>query len=253
MYLPHKLNSVKLFISKGSDTMSDMSLFYSSMSNVLNQWSDFRVAKPLYKHYFAQQKAETASAAEKAASKYEKKETTKNTGYSAASNDKLQTYADNVKTASANLENAFKEDSKTGEVDMEKAFSAAESFVKSYNDLYSSTRGSGNLSVSGKSQFVANMTNAYSNKLAKVGITVGNDGKLSIDKDTFNSATDEEREAIFGKKDSYASFMSEQANAVSAYAKTSAYLESNKTYTNTGAVSSSNATALSGVLYNQLF
>jgi hypothetical protein len=223
------------------------------MSNVLNQWSDFRVAKPLYKHYFAQQKAETTSAAKEAASKYEKKETTKSSAYSAAKNDRLSEYAGKVKTAATDLEAAFKADSKTGEVDMDKAFSAAESFVKSYNDLYSSTRSSGNASVSGKSQFVANMTNAYSNKLSKVGITVGNDGKLSIDKDTFNNASDEEREAIFGKKDSYASFMSEQANAVSAYAKTAAYLDANKTYTKSGTVDSSNATALSGVLYNQLF
>lgn len=223
------------------------------MSNVLNQWSDFRVAKPLYKHYFAQQKAETTSAAKEAASKYEKKETTKSSAYSAAKNDRLSEYAGKVKTAVTDLEAAFKADSKTGEVDMDKAFSAAESFVKSYNDLYSSTRSSGNASVSGKSQFVANMTNAYSNKLSKVGITVGNDGKLSIDKDTFNNASDEEREAIFGKKNSYASFVSEQANAVSAYAKTAAYLDANKTYTKSGTVDSGNATALSGVLYNQLF
>lgn len=233
--------------------MSDMSLFYSSMSNVLNQWSDFRVAKPLYKHYFAQQKAETTSAAKEAASKYEKKETTKSSAYSAANNDKLKTYADSVKTSVSNLETAFKADSTTGEVDMDKAYSAAESFVKSFNDLYSSTRSSGNASVSGKSQFVANMTNAYSNKLAKVGISVGSDGKLSIDKDTFNSASDAEREEIFGKKNSFASFMSEQANAVSAYAQTAAYLDANKTYTKSGTVDSSNATALSGVLYNQLF
>ncbi|MBR5087913.1 MAG: hypothetical protein IK093_00645 [Ruminiclostridium sp.] len=234
--------------------MSDMSLFYSSMSNVLNQWSDFRVAKPLYKYYFAQQKSETESTAKEAAKKYEtNKTTTKSSAYSAANNDKLKTYADNVKTSVTNLESAFKEDATTGEVDMDKAFSAAESFVKSYNDLYSSTRGSGNTSVSGKSQFVANMTNAYSSKLEKVGITVGNDGKLSIDKDKFNDASDEEREEIFGKKNSYASFMSEQANAVSAYAQTAAYQEANKTYNSSGTVASSNSTALSGVLYNQLF
>lgn len=232
--------------------MSDLNLFNSSMSSVVSQWSDFRVAKPLYKHYFASQKAEATSSAEKAASKFEKKETVKNTGYSAAGKDKLKTYAENVKTASANLEKAFKEDEKTGEVDNEKAYSAAESFVKSYNDLYSSTRSSGNKSVSGKSEFVSKMTTAYSNKLAKVGITVGNDGKLSIDKDTFNSATDDERAAVFGKKDSYASFMSDQANAISAYAD-NAYKDSYKTYNNTGTVNSSNATALSGVLYNQLF
>lgn len=223
------------------------------MSNVLNQWSDFRVAKPLYKYYFAQQKAETTSSAKEAASKFEKNETKASSAYSASKNDKLKTYADNVKTAASNLESAFKEDEKTGEVDMEKAYSTAESFVNSYNDLYSSTRGSGNASVSGKSQFVANMTDAYSNKLAKVGITKGSDGTLRIDKDKFNEASDEEREEIFGKKNSYASFMSEQANAVSAYAQTAAYLDANKTYTNSGTVASSNSTALSGVLFNQIF
>jgi hypothetical protein len=233
--------------------MSDMNLFYSSMSNVLNQWSDFRVAKPLYKYYFAQQKAETTSSAKEAASKFEKKDTKATTAYSASKNDKLKTYADNVKTAASGLESAFKADAKTGEVDMDKAYSAAESFVNSYNELYSSTRSSGNASVSGKSQFVANMTDAYSNKLAKVGITKGSDGKLQIDKDKFNEASDEEREEIFGKKNSYASFMSEQANAISAYAQTAAYLDANKTYTNSGEVASSNATALSGALFNQLF
>lgn len=208
--------------------MSDMSLFYSSMSNVLNQWSDFRVAKPLYKYYFAQQQADAKTSAEEAASKFEKKETT-SSAYSASKNDKLQSYAENVKTAATNLESAFKADEKTGEVDTDKAFTAAESFVKSYNDLYSSTKSSGNMSVSGKSQFIANMTNAYSGKLEKVGIKLESDGKLSIDKDKFNNASDEEREEIFGKKNSYASFMSEQANAVSAYAKTAAYLDANKT------------------------
>ena len=38
--------------------------FYSSMSNVLNQWSDFRVSKNLYKEYFAMQQSEDASSSE---------------------------------------------------------------------------------------------------------------------------------------------------------------------------------------------
>ncbi len=235
--------------------MSDMSIFYSSMSNVLNQWSDFRVSKNLYKSYFAMQKSNAADSAKEAASKLENtnKKTSSSTAYSAANNDKLKTYSSNLKTAVSNLEAAFKEDAKTGEVDNEKALSAAQSFVDSYNELYSSTRGSGNSTVSGKSEFVAKMTSAYSNKLAKVGISVGNDGKLSIDKDTFSNSSAEAREEIFGKKNSYASFMSEQATAINAYAQTAAYLDANSTYTKSGTVASSNASALSGVLYNQLF
>jgi len=121
--------------------MSDMSIFYSSMSNVLNQWSDFRVSKNLYKYYFAQQKAEKTSAAQEAASKYESKKTEKTTSsaYSAAKNDKLKTYANNVSSAVTKLESAFKEDKDTGMVDMDKAYDAASSFVNSYNDLYSSS------------------------------------------------------------------------------------------------------------------
>ena len=223
------------------------------MSNVLNQWSDFRVSKNLYKSYFAMQKSNAADSAKEAVSKFENTKKTSSSAYSASANDKLKTYTSDLKNAVTNLESAFKEDSQTGAVDNEKAFSAAQSFVDSYNKLYSSTRSSGNSTVSGKSEFVSKMTTAYSNKLGKVGISVGSDGKLSIDKDTFNNSSAEAREEIFGKKNSYASFMSEQATAMNAYAQSAAYLDANSTYTKSGTVASSNASALSGVLYNQLF
>lgn len=226
------------------------------MSNVINQWSDFRVSRNLYKSYFDMQKTSAKSAAEEAASKVtEKKDSSKTTAYSASKNDKLKTYADNLASAVTDLDAAFKADSKTGVVDTDKAFEAASKFVDSYNELYSATRGSGNSTVSNKSQFISNMTNAYSRKLEKVGISVGTDGKLSINKDAFKEADQSDLDEIFGKKNSYASFMSSQASAVSAYSQTAAYIDAaNTTYTKTGAVNNSaNASALSGVLYNQLF
>ena len=234
--------------------MSDLSLFYSSMSSVLSQWSDFQTARPLYKHYFAMQKASASEKASEAADKLESKEKKTSTAYSAANNDKLGTYADSVTSSVSKLENAFKADSKTGEVDMDKAYDAAKAFVDSYNDLYTATRGSGNSTVSGKSEFIANMTNAYTNKLAKGGISIGSDGKLSIDKDTFNSASEEELDAVFGKKNSYASFMSTQASSISAYSKSAAYLEQDKTYKKTGVTTASTKQdSLNGYLYNKLF
>ena len=236
--------------------MSDLSLFYSSMSNVLNQWSDFKVSKNLYKSYFAMQKSNAKEAAESSAAEFKKEDTsTKKTtsAYSAASKDKLKTYAGNVSSAVTKLDTAFKADEKTGEIDYDKAYSAASDFVNSYNELYSSTRQSGNSSVSGKSQFVNNMTNAYSRKLEAVGISVGSDGKMSIDKDKFMDADEDELDQIFGKKNSYASFVSDQAKALSAYADSASYLNAN-TYTKTGQVASAqNASASSGFLYNQLF
>ena len=235
--------------------MSDLSLFYSSMSSVLNQWSDFQTAKPLYKHYFAMQKANASEKANESADKFEKKETKKSTAYSAANNDKLGKYADNVTSSVSKLEAAFKADEKTGEVDMDKAFEAAQAFVDSYNELYSGTRGSGNSTVSGKSEFIANMTTAYSGKLSKVGISIGIDGKLSIDKDTFKGASEDELNEVFGKKNSYASFMSTQASTVSAFAKSSAYLEQDKTYAKTSATTAAatQTASMNGYLYNKLF
>jgi len=136
--------------------MSDLSLFYSSMSNVLNQWSDFKVSRNLYKSYFAMQKSNAKEAAESSAAKFKKEDTsTKKTSSSTtAAKDKLKTYAGNVTSSVTKLDTAFKADEKTGEIDYDKAFSAAQDFVKSYNELYSSTRQSRNSSVSGKSQFV---------------------------------------------------------------------------------------------------
>ena len=235
--------------------MSDLSLFYSSMSSVLNQWSDFQTAKPLYKHYFAMQKANASEKAGESADKFEKKETKKSTAYSAANNDKLGKYADNVTSSVSKLEAAFKADEKTGEVDMDKAFEAAQAFVDSYNELYSGTRGSGNSTVSGKSEFIANMTTAYSGKLSKVGISIGCDVKLSVDKDTFKGASEDELNEVFGKKNSYASFMSSQASAVSAFAKSSAYLEQDKTYAKTSATTAAatQTASMNGYLYNKLF
>lgn len=253
--LPCSMLTYYSALSKGSDIMSDMSLFFSSMSGVINQWSDFKVSRNLYKSYFDMQKTNAKESASEAASKFENKETAKKTSsaYSAATNDKLKTYANNVTSAVSDLEKSFKADEATGEIDRDKAFEAAGKFVDSYNELYSSTRSSGNTTVSGKSQFVANMTNAYTRKLEKVGISIGSDGKLSIDKDKFKEADEDDLNEVFGKKDSYASFMSTQANAMSAYAQSAAYLDANSTYTKAGTVASSNASALSGVLYNQLF
>jgi len=235
--------------------MSDLSLFYSSMSNVLNQWSDFKVSRNLYKSYFAMQKSNAKEAAESSAAKFMKEDTsTKKTSSSASAvKDRLKTYAGNMTSSVTKLDAAFKADEKTGEIDYDKAFSAAQDFVGSYNELYSSTRQSGNSSVSGKSQFIGNMTNAYSQKLDDVGISVGSDGKMSIDKDKFMSADADQLDKIFGKKNSFASFLSDQSKALAAFADSASYLNAN-TYTKTGQVASAqNASASSGFLYNQLF
>lgn len=230
--------------------MSDLNLFYNSMSSVLSQWSDFKVSKNLYKEYFAMQKSNAKSAAEEAAEKVSEKKTAKT---KTTATDKLKTYSDNLSNSVKKLETAFKADEKTGEINKNAAYDAASGFVDSYNELVSSIRSSGNAAVSNRSEFIVNMTNAYTRKFGEVGITANSDGTLKLDKETFMKADAEDYENVFGKKNSFASYMQTQANGLAAFAQTDAYLNPDpysKVDTASQSASSSN---VSGYLYDKYF
>lgn len=219
------------------------STFYTSMSNVLTQWSDFKVSKNLYKAYFDMQKSQNTSSSETASEKKTTK--TKNNV-----EDKLGTLSDSVTKAFGSLESAFAIDSKTGEMDYDKAYSAANSFVNSYNDLVTSIKGSGDKSISGKHEFITNMTNAQTKKLNNAGISINSDGTLTFDKDSFMTADTAQLEAIFGKKDSFANFVSRQAAQLKAYSQVEHTVNQSKTYTQTGNATS--FSSISGSFFNML-
>ena len=213
------------------------------MSNVLNQWSDFRVSKNLYKEYFAMQQSSDASSSESYIQKLINGSTEK------VYEDKLGSLSNAVSEAVSKLETAFAEDKETGEIDYDAAYTAAESFVKSYNDFVSGIGSSGDSTVSNKDTFVANMTNAYTKRLENVGISVGSDDTLSIDKEMFNSASASQLDRIFGKEDSFASFMGEQAKQLEAYAESDRYNKLNA-YNQTGNIT--NIVNTSGAYLNML-
>lgn len=228
--------------------MSDMNLFYSSMSNVLSQWSDFRVSKGLYKEYFAMQKSSTKSAAEEAADKLTEKKTDKTKNNVA---DKLKTYANNLSSSISSLEKAFKEDEKTGEINQDSAYEAASKFVDSYNELVSSIRKSGNAAVSNRSEFIVSMTTAYTRRFGEVGITTSSDGTLKLDKEAFMKADAEDYAKVFGKDNSFASYMQTQAKGLAAFADTAEYLNPDPyTKVDTGAQSATN-TNVTGYLFDK--
>ena len=162
--------------------------------------------------------------------------------------DKLGTLSDAVSDSVEKIRTAFAEDEE-GEIDYDAAYSAAESFVNSYNDFVSNIGSSGNQTVAIKSDFVSNMTNAYTRRLENVGISVGSDGTLSIDKEAFNSASQTQLDRVFGKEDSFAKFMDEQAKQLSAYAESDHYNKLNA-YNQTGNVT--NIVNMSGSFLNML-
>lgn len=226
--------------------MSDLSIFYSSMNNVLSQWNDFSVSRNMYKEYFAMQDSLKNSGNEES---YVQKLINGSTEKLSAVSDKLNSLSTAVSDSVKKLDDAFKVASESGSIDYDAAYSAAESFVESYNSLSSAIKSSGDKTVSNKSQFIANMTNAYTRKLNKVGITANADGTLSLDKDTFSSASSEDLEKVFGKKDTFASFMDNQAQQLSAYAQTDLYRNANA-YSSAGNIT--NIANISGSFFNML-
>lgn len=225
-------------------SLNGMNNFYSSMSSVLNQWSDFKVSKNLYQAYYNMQQTESDTSSDES---YIQKLINGST--QKLYEDKLGSLSSAVSDSVEKLESAFKADEETGEIDYDAAYSAAESFINSYNDFVTNTGSSGDKTVSGKNTFVSNMTTAYTRRLEKVGVTVGSDGTLSINKDTFNSATASQLEQVFGKEDSFASFMSEQARQLEAYAESDLYNKVNS-YNQTGNVT--NLVNMSGAFLNML-
>lgn len=226
--------------------MSDLSIFYSSMNNVLSQWNDFSVSRNMYKEYFAMQDSLKKGGNEES---YVQKLINGSTEKLSAVSDKLNSLSTAVSDSVKKLEDAFKVAPESGETDYDAAYSAAESFVESYNSLSSAIKNSGDKTVSNKSQFIANMTNAYTRKLNKVGITANADGTLSLDKDTFNSASSEDFKKVFGKSDSFSSFMDNQAQQLSAYAQTDLYRNANA-YSSAGNIT--NIANISGSFFNML-
>lgn len=218
--------------------------FYNSMNNVLTQWSDFRVSKNLYKPYFEMQKTQSDSSSEES---YIQKLINGST--EKLYEDKLGTLSKAVSESVTKLEKAFAEDEETGEIDYDAAYKAAEGFVESYNNFVTNTGSSGDKTVSNKNSFVGNMTTAYTRRLEKVGISIGSDGTLAIDRDTFDSATASQLEQVFGKEDSFAGFMGEQAKQLEAYAESDRYNKLNA-YNQTGNVT--NIVNMSGAFLNML-
>lgn len=182
---------------------------------------------------------------ENAVQKYIKKTTEKLSAENTALNKNSEQLSDSVQK----VYEAFEENEETGDIDTDKAYSAAEDFVKSYNSFADALKGAKSGAVSGKAQFIADMLNAYKGKLGKVGITRDENGELTVDRDKLAVSAPKEREEVFGKKDSFAEFIDGQAKQLSAYAKTDIYQRSSA-YTDAGNITQ--ISNISGSYFNML-
>lgn len=132
--------------------------------------------------------------------------------------------------------------------DKDAIYSAVSSFVNSYNSVISAVDNAENSTVTNRGVVMANNTAAYEKSLNGIGITVKDDGTLSLDKDTFMSADMSKVKGLFQGNGSYGYQTSAQVSMINY----SASNEASKAATYTGS-GSYNSILNTGNLYNSFF
>ncbi len=159
---------------------------------------------------------------------------------------KVQSSTDALKD-SADALLAKGKDSVFESADAEKIYNAVSTFANNYNKVMEAVADSGTSSIVSRGQSMGNNTLVNSKALAKVGISVDANNKLSIDKDTFMKADMSKVENLFKGSGSFGYQVSAQASMLN-FAADSAANQKN-TYKANGQYFYNN----SGNLFNSYF
>lgn len=157
------------------------------------------------------------------------------------STDALKESADVLLAKGKN--SVFSEDAVT-----DKAYKAVSAFVEDYNAVLSASDDVNSTSILNKTLGMVTATEANKSLLSKVGITIGEDNSLSIDKDTFMNADAATVKGLFNTTGGYAYRVSAQSSLIN-FAADNEAAKAN-TYDFTGAYSNNYS---AGNIFNSLF
>lgn len=192
------------------------------------------------KTYYAQGLEES-----KEASKTEKEDNKKNTTGNTAV-DKLTEVEGNVSTLTESADKLIKrgsdslfqikemtvknEDGTTSKVedyDVDAIHGAVSDLVKKYNSLLESVEDSDNGKVVKAFDDMTDMVAGYKDKLSEVGITIGEDNKLTVSEKEFKASDVADMKSLFNGKSSFAYVLSTKADYVGAVAGSEANVMKN--------------------------
>lgn len=114
--------------------------------------------------------------------------------------------------------------------DRESLTKKVESFVNDYNGTIDAMQKSNSVDALKKGLYMTNTAKAYSRTLARVGLKLGSDNKLTLDKEKFASAYDSSIKSLFNGSYSFASKVADKASDISR----SAALKAQVTYNSQG-------------------
>lgn len=122
-----------------------------------------------------------------------------------------------------------KESIETEDYDWDAITKAVQNFVDSYNDVIKEAGDADSRSVLRSTLFMTGSMSKNQNLLSKVGISIGKDNKLSLDKDKLKEAKISDLKSLFTGYNSVANRVSQKASTISGYAA-----QSGSTYNSKG-------------------
>ena len=102
-----------------------------------------------------------------------------------------------------------------GKEDMTKIAGAVKDFATNYNKVIDQAGKVNSKEVAQDMNFMTSMTGTFTKILDKIGVSVGNDGKLTVDEDKLKNADVATIKSIFNGNATYGSQIAEKANSIS--------------------------------------
>lgn len=134
----------------------------------------------------------------------------------------------------------------TEKYDTDKIYKAVNDFVTDYNATLDSALSAKSANIVGAAERMTRITGYNEESLAKIGITVEENGKLKIDENTFKAADMADVKRVFHSESGYASQVDTQASMIAYYAENEA--SKSNTYSNTGTYTNTYNT---GTMYSE--
>ena len=165
--------------------------------------------RKLMKSYYAEQKAPAKEKTPSVNNK-SKEQTADKTGLT-----QMKKEADGLKSAADALNNDDLWKQTDGKYDIDKITSAVKTFVNEYNDTLTQASKVNSKEIAQDVRYMNSMTNTMSKALSKIGVTVGTDGKLSVNEDELKKANVTSIKSLFTGAVSYGSQTADRASEIS--------------------------------------
>lgn len=196
---------------------SSTSSFYSN----LGEYSSIRngAYRKLVKSYYKKMNSTDSDTTDKSTTgsirKHTKFNSTGTVALSTVKSEASDLVASTKKLTATGKDSLFANEEK---YDADAAYKAVGNFVTQYNDTVDALSKVSGTAVKSAGNHMQNMTNIMSKGLSKVGITVGTDGKLTVDEQKFKTADMSKVKALFNGSSSYAGVVSSAAGRVASQA-----------------------------------